>query len=123
MIGNNMKNTFKIFSLFVILFSSIIKAELVTTELSPPEPLVNESFYLTFKVKMTGDSDPYITFTPSNVQVLGKREQGVSIQTTVVNGKISTAKEQNPLSLLISLASSSPERGSFFVESESFPSR
>ena len=35
----------------------------------------------------------------------------------------STAKEQNPLSLLISLASSSPERGSFFVESESFPSR
>ncbi len=90
-----MKNTFKIFSIFVILFSSIIRAELVTTEISPPEPLVNESFYLTFKVKMTGDSDPYITFTPSNVQVLGKREQGVSIQTTVVNGKISTTKEQN----------------------------
>lgn len=95
MIGNNMKNTFKICFLFLILFSSIIKAELVTTEVSPPEPLVNESFYLTFKVKMTGDADPYITFTPSNVQVLGKREQGVSIQTTVINGKISTTKEQN----------------------------
>lgn len=90
-----MKNTIKIFTLLAFLFSTFLKAELVTTELSPPEPLVNESFYLTFKVKMTGDTDPYITFTPSNVQVLGKREQGVSIQTTVINGKISTTKEQN----------------------------
>lgn len=82
----------------IVVFSFIsvaMASEMVTTEVNPPEPLVNESFYLTFKVKTTGDSEPYITFTPSNVEVLGKREQGVSIQTTVINGKINTVKEQN----------------------------
>lgn len=78
-----------------ILFASNLYAQMVTTEVSPPEPLLNESFFVTFSVKTSGDTEPYISFTPSGVQVLGKREQGVSIQTVVINGKFTSTKEQN----------------------------
>lgn len=84
--------------LFFILAIGILpnlRAEDVDVEVSPPEPLVNESFFVTFKVKTTGNVEPYISFTPSGATVQGKREQGVSISTTVINGKFTTTREQN----------------------------
>jgi hypothetical protein len=80
---------------FLLMLSGVATAEDVQVDLNPPEPLMNESFYVTFHVKVQGDGDPYITFTPSGAQVLGKREQGVSISTVVINGKFTTTKEQN----------------------------
>lgn len=74
----------------------------VTYEVSPKEPVINESFFITFRVKASGDKEPYITFTPSGLQVLGKREQGVSIQTVVINGKFTSTKELNIVYELIS---------------------
>lgn len=89
-------NTLKIFLLMLVLVSSaLLRAEDVEVEVSPPEPLVNESFYVTFKIKTTGETDPYISFTPVGAIVQGKREQGVSISTTVINGKFSTSREQS----------------------------
>lgn len=70
-------------------------AQEVSVEVNPPEPVVNETFYLTFKIKSAGDIEPYITFTPNGATVLGKSEQGVSISTIVVNGKFTTTREQN----------------------------
>ena len=84
--------------LFLILAFCILpslRAEDVDVEVSPPEPLMNESFFVTFKVKTTGNVDPYISFTPVGATVQGKREQGVSISTTVINGKFTTNREQN----------------------------
>jgi hypothetical protein len=72
-----------------------LHAEDVDVEISPPEPLMNESFFLTFKVKTTGSTEPYISFSPVGATVQGKREQGVSISTTVINGKFTTTREQN----------------------------
>ncbi len=72
-----------------------LRAEEVDVEVSPPEPLMNESFFLTFKVKTTGNVEPYISFSPIGATVQGKREQGVSISTTVINGKFTTTREQN----------------------------
>ena len=80
--------------LFCIL-STVLKAEDIEVEVSPPEPLMNESFYVTFKIKTTGDAEPYISFTPVGATVQGKREQGVSISTTVINGRFTTSREQS----------------------------
>ncbi|MGZ3790196.1 MAG: BatD family protein, partial [Bacteriovorax sp.] len=84
--------------LFFVLVMAImpsLRAEDVEVEVSPPEPLMNESFYMTFKVKTTGNVEPYISFTPTGATVQGKREQGVSISTTVINGKFTTTREQS----------------------------
>jgi hypothetical protein len=67
----------------------------VEVEVSPPEPLLNEVFYLTFKIKTSSNTEPYISFTPNGAVVQGKSEQGVSISTTVINGKFTTSREQN----------------------------
>lgn len=72
-----------------------LRAEDVEVEVSPPEPLMNESFFLTFKIKTTGNVEPYISFSPGGATVQGKREQGVSISTTVINGKFTTTREQS----------------------------
>jgi hypothetical protein len=86
----------KILFIFLMLMVSLnIFCDDVLTEISPNEPLVNESFFVTFKVKATGESEPYISFTPVGAQVLGKKEQGLSIQTIVINGKFTTTKEQS----------------------------
>lgn len=66
----------------------------VEVVVEPKEGIINESFFVTFKVKVTGNEEPYISFTPYGASVLGKRSQGLSISTTVINGKISTSKEQ-----------------------------
>lgn len=90
-------NRLKLFFLMmiVVVSSSFAFAEDVEVEVSPPEPLINESFFVTFKVKTTGSVDPYISFTPNGAIVQGKREQGVSISTIVINGKFTTTREQN----------------------------
>ncbi len=90
-------NTFRFFlmtTLFLI-FNTPLLAQDIGVEVTPPEPLVNESFFLTFRVRTSGSVDPYISFTPSGATVQGKTEQGVSISTTVINGKFTTNREQN----------------------------
>jgi hypothetical protein len=86
-----------IFLIKIIFFLSIatIQAQEVNVEVSPPEPLMSESFFVTFVVKTTGNVEPYISFTPVGAVVQGKREQGVSISTTVINGKFTTSREQS----------------------------
>jgi hypothetical protein len=76
-------------------FLAMAMADDISVEVNPPEPIMNESFYLTFKIKTSGSVDPYISFTPSGASVLGKSEQGVSISTVVINGKFTTTREQN----------------------------
>lgn len=78
-----------------ILLSSKAMGQQVDVEVSPSEAIVNEPFYLTFKVKMSGSGEPYISFTPVNAEVLNRREQGVSISTVVINGKFTTTREQS----------------------------
>lgn len=76
-------------------FLALAQADDISVEVNPPEPIMNENFYLTFKIKTSGSVDPYISFTPNGASVLGKSEQGVSISTTVINGKFTTTREQN----------------------------
>jgi hypothetical protein len=88
----------KLMTFLVMIFMSFLalaQADDISVEVNPPEPIINENFYLTFKIKTSGSVDPYISFTPNGASVLGKSEQGVSISTTVINGKFTTTREQN----------------------------
>jgi len=85
----------KIIYLSLFIWSILLSANELELELNPPYPVVNVNFYLTFKLTTNSDKTPKISFTPYNVQVLGKGTQGVSISTTVINGKITTRKEQS----------------------------
>lgn len=80
---------------FLFLILPALGAQEIEVEVSPPEPLMNESFFVTFKIKTSGNIEPYISFSPSGAVVQGKSEQGVSISTTVINGKFTTSREQS----------------------------
>ncbi|MCK6594074.1 MAG: BatD family protein [Bacteriovoracaceae bacterium] len=86
----------RIFLVLVGIFLNFaLLAQQVEVEVSPNEALVNEPFYVTFKVKASGGNDPYISFDPVGAEVVGRREQGVSISTVVINGKFTTTREQS----------------------------
>ena len=85
----------KIVMLFILaIFSLGTFAQDVEVVIEPKEPVINENFFVTFKIKTSGSEEPYISFTPYGASVLGKRSQGLSISTVVINGKFTTTKEQ-----------------------------
>lgn len=88
----------KIFKPYIILvitlFIASALADDVEVVIEPKEAVINESFFITFKIKASSDDEPYISFTPYGASVLGKTAQGLSISTTVINGKFTTTKEQ-----------------------------
>lgn len=84
----------KLIFILIMLISHIAWADEVLVEVSPKNPILGESFDVVFKVKTNDREEPYISFTPYGVSVLGKRSQGLSISTVVINGKFTTTKEQ-----------------------------
>ena len=85
----------KIVMFFILaIFSMALRAQDVEVVVEPKEPVINENFFVTFKIKTSGSEEPYISFTPYGASVLGKRSQGLSISTVVINGKFTTTKEQ-----------------------------
>lgn len=65
----------------------------VDVKLDPLTPIAGEPFSLVFTIETNFSGDPYISFEPSNnLTVQGKRNLGVSISTTLINGKFSTKR-------------------------------
>jgi hypothetical protein len=62
-------------------------------EVVPKSPLVGETFNLVFKLDVKGSEEPYISFDSGNAEVIGKSQQGLSINTQIINGKFSTKRE------------------------------
>ena len=65
----------------------------VSVSLSPSAPIMNEPFELIFKIKLTGEEEPYISFDPGGASVTGRSNGGVSLKTTMINGSFTTSKE------------------------------
>lgn len=84
----------RVMFLILAILSMTLHAQEVEVVVEPKEPVINENFFVTFKVKTSGSDEPYISFTPYGASVLGKRSQGLSISTIVINGKFTTTKEQ-----------------------------
>lgn len=67
-------------------------ANVVTMEVNPNRPIVGETFQLVFRIKTTDSEEPYISFDRGTADVIGKSDRGVSINTTIINGKFSTTR-------------------------------
>ena len=65
----------------------------VQLEYSTERPVVGESFEVTFKIQTDSSEEPQIEFTPDGIEVQEKNFNGVSTQTTYINGKLSTTRE------------------------------
>lgn len=65
----------------------------VNVDLDPKIPTAGERFDLIFQLKMKGNQPPKISFRHDGLELLGKRSGGVSLNTTIINGQISTSKE------------------------------
>jgi len=87
----NMKKYISFILLF--LFSLPVFAGSLEISVDPLEPLKGESFFVTIKVKNISDENPMISFDPRNVTVLGRENRGVSVRTTIINGRLSTERE------------------------------
>ncbi|PIK14466.1 BatD family protein [Halobacteriovorax sp. JY17] len=84
----------KIISLILMLLTlTSFGSEKVSISILPNAPVLNEPFELIFKIKLTGDEEPYISFDPGGASVTGRSNGGVSLKTTIINGKFTTSKE------------------------------
>ncbi|MBT7608515.1 MAG: hypothetical protein HN576_02085 [Bacteriovoracaceae bacterium] len=64
----------------------------VSVIIDPQIPIVGESFNVIFTIESSSSSDPYISFEPGDISVQGKQNLGVSISTTLINGRFSTKR-------------------------------
>ncbi|MFZ8999772.1 MAG: BatD family protein [Bacteriovoracaceae bacterium] len=80
-------------SLILVFLTDIAFAVNIRIEVNPPAPVKEENFQVIFKIRSPSNSQPYISFDPGFAEVLGKKSSGVSISTTIVNGRVSTVRE------------------------------
>lgn len=82
----------KILLLLTLFYTSALWADSMKVSLSTKRPVIGEEFSLRFEIDTQSSVEPDITFTPYNVEVLGKSSNGLSIRTTVINGKFTTKR-------------------------------
>ena len=81
----------KIIFVFTLLISQLAFGQ-VKVEVNPKNPVKGESFNVTFTIEMSGNEEPQIEFEPFDVEVLSKRNAGVTTRTTYINGKLTTER-------------------------------
>lgn len=74
------------YSLFA--YSDELKIESGTTK-----PIAGEVFQVYFRVFTNSSEEPSINFSPSNLEVVGKSNQGISTRTVYANGKLTVSRE------------------------------
>ncbi|MCO4792696.1 MAG: BatD family protein [Bacteriovoracaceae bacterium] len=81
-----------IFLLLMVVSFSAFAENKVEVKVNPSRPIVGEHFTLLFEITTNHKGKPYISFDPGGLNVLGREERGVSISTTIVNGRFSTRR-------------------------------
>lgn len=76
-----------------ILISNVCLAADVTIDINPRNPVMGESFNVTFSILTESSEEPSISFNPLGAQVISKGSYGVSTSTTYINGKLSVEKK------------------------------
>jgi hypothetical protein len=79
--------------IILVLLSSLVFADEVKIETNPNRPVAGEVFQAFFRIFTDVDEEPVINFSPSNVEVVGKANQGVSTRTIYANGKLTVTRE------------------------------
>jgi hypothetical protein len=67
-------------------------ANVIRGSFNPAVPLVNEPFRFIVEVESTINERPYVSFNPVGAEVTGRSELGSSVQTSIINGQISTRR-------------------------------
>lgn len=62
-------------------------------ETNPVKPVAGEVFQAYFRIFTESDEEPSINFSPSNIEVVGKSNQGISTRTIYANGKLTVTRE------------------------------
>lgn len=89
-------------SLIMFLLSTQIWANEVKVEVTPNKPVAGEVFQARFRIFTDLDEEPVINFSPSNIEVVGKSNQGVATRTIYSNGKLTVTREMNYVYDLVS---------------------
>lgn len=88
-----------------MLVSFVAFGDEVRVEISPQKPVAGEVFQAYFRVFTSADEEPIVNFNPSNIEVVGKYNQGVSTKTVYANGKLTVTRE---ITIVYDLVSSKP---------------
>jgi hypothetical protein len=83
----------KIYVIICLIFSFNLFAKNYEIVLDPKIPVAGEQFDLIFKLKITGSERPRVSFSPGKLRLLGQRSGGMSINTSIINGKFTTIRE------------------------------
>jgi len=78
--------------LIFLSWANFIFAADVKIAVEPTEPLINETFQVIFTIESSSSEEPYISFDPGKAEVLGRKKLGTSVQTTIINGRISSKR-------------------------------
>jgi hypothetical protein len=82
----------KLFLFFILFISQFAFADGVKVVVDPKEPLLGESFNVTFKVVTKNGTDPIINFNPQGLEVISRQETGISTRTSYMNGQLSVER-------------------------------
>ncbi len=77
----------------------------VKIEINPNKPVAGESFQAYFRVFTDSEEEPIINFSPNNLEVVGKSNQGISTRTIYANGKLTVSRE---ITIVYDLVASRP---------------
>jgi hypothetical protein len=83
---------FIVFLIYSFLSFSLFADEL-KIEINPRRPVAGEVFQAYFRVFTTDSEMPNISFSPENLEVVGKSNQGISTRTLYANGKLTVTRE------------------------------
>lgn len=93
------------FIILLTLFCTGIFADEIKIETNPGRPVAGEVFQVYFRIFTSLDEAPVINFTSSNIEVVGKSNQGVSTRTVYANGKLTVTRE---ITIVYDLVSAKP---------------
>jgi hypothetical protein len=83
-----------VIALLLFLTTTIAAADEVKVELNPAKPVAGEVFQAYFRIFTDSDEEPAVNFSPGNVEVVGKSNQGLSTRTVYANGRLTVTRER-----------------------------
>lgn len=87
------------------LISLAASADSLKVEFNPPKPVAGEVFQAYFRIFTDAEEEPSVNFSPANLEVVGKSNQGISTRTVYANGKLTVTRE---ITVVYDLVSSRP---------------
>ena len=78
--------------LFLIMALKPVYADSLKVIVEPSDIVVNENFELIFEIESLEKSDAKISFNPARAKILSKGHGGVSVNATVINGKVTVKR-------------------------------